>query len=83
MNEVHVPEIRKGVYRHYKKGDLVEVIGIAIHSETLEPFVSYRHLTGEHAHETNYWVRPYEMFIGEVDQKGVRQPRFVYQHPTP
>ena len=35
-----------GVYRHYK-GNLYEVIGFAIHSETLEYMVIYKALYGE------------------------------------
>ncbi len=37
------PKIDKGVYEHYK-GKRYEVIGVALHSETLEPVVVYKPL---------------------------------------
>ena len=67
-----LPQLQTGRYRHYKGGEY-EVIGVARHSETLEPLVVYRPLYGE----TGWWVRPYAMFVGEVVIDGVRQPRFV------
>ncbi|MCI9233042.1 MAG: DUF1653 domain-containing protein [Bacilli bacterium] len=52
-----------GVYRHFK-GANIKVIAIAKHSETLENMVVYSHEdTGE------IWVRPYDMFIEEVDHE--------------
>ena len=53
-----------GVYKHFK-GDLYLVEGIAKFSETGEKCVVYRELYGEN----NLWVRPYEMFLSEVDHK--------------
>ena len=48
-------------YRHFK-GHIVEVLGIAKHSETLENLVIYTHLgTGD------MWARPEEMFLEEDD----------------
>jgi hypothetical protein len=78
MEPIAAPEIKKGTYRHYK-GALVEVIGVALHSETLEPFVNYRHITGEHGGEMHYWVRPYTMFLEEVEVNGEKMPRFTYE----
>ena len=54
----------KGIYKHYK-GDLCIVEDIALHSETLEKMVVYRELHGEN----KLWVRPYNMFIEEVEGK--------------
>jgi len=72
-----LPPLRLGYYRHYK--DLpYEVIGLARHSESLEPMVVYRPLYGEQA----LWVRPYAMFIEEVTIDGVRQPRFRWEGPV-
>lgn len=60
-----------GIYRHYK-GNRYEVLGTAIHSETLEMMVVYRALYG--TGET--WVRPLAMWHEEVEVSGVRVRRF-------
>lgn len=70
-------EFKTGKYKHYK-GDAVEVIGKALHSETLEEFVVYKHITGKRAGETHYWVRPLKMFIESVELDGKKIPRFEY-----
>ncbi|TSD02260.1 MAG: Uncharacterized protein Athens071424_147 [Parcubacteria group bacterium Athens0714_24] len=57
---------------------MVEVIGIAKHSETLEEFVVYKHITGKHTDETHYWVRPLKMFTEEVEKDGKKISRFEY-----
>ena len=55
-------EVKEGEkYRHFK-GDIYEIIAIAKNSEDLSPQVVYKH-------NNEYWVRPYDMFIGEVDHK--------------
>lgn len=64
-------EIKLGVYRHYK-GNKYEVIGVASHSETLEPMVVYRALYGEHG----LWVRPASMWSEEVEVNGEKVKRF-------
>lgn len=69
--------IKPGLYRHYK-GDEFEVTGIALHSETLEELVLYRHVTGDKAGEIHYWVRPRGMFLEEVEIDGKKMPRFQY-----
>lgn len=66
-------EIKPGIYRHYK-GNTYEVIGVASHSETLEPMVVYRALYGEHG----LWVRPASMWNEEVDINGEKVRRFTY-----
>lgn len=63
--------IELGLYQHYK-GNQYEVIGVARHSETLEPMVIYRACYGEH----EYWVRPLPMFIDEVMIENELRPRF-------
>ena len=60
MNEVKVNRI----YKHFK-GDLYLVEDIAIHSETNEKYVVYRALYGENL----LYIRPYDMFISEVDHE--------------
>lgn len=72
-----LPALRLGRYTHYKNLPY-EVIGLARHSETLEPLVVYRPLYGEGA----MWVRPYAMFTEEVEVDGVRRPRFAYVGPA-
>lgn len=57
--------ITTGRYRHYK-GNEYEVIGIARHSETLEPMVVYKALYGE----GDIWVRPAKMWNEIVDDNG-------------
>ena len=61
------------LYRHYKGGEY-EVIGVARHSETLEPVVVYRPLYND----TGLWVRPYAMFFGQVEVDGRLVPRFAF-----
>ncbi len=58
MREVEL----KRVYRHFK-GDYYLVEDVAVHSETLEKYVIYRKLYGD----GSLWVRPYNLFIKEVD----------------
>jgi cyclomaltodextrinase / maltogenic alpha-amylase / neopullulanase len=70
-------KIKLGKYKHFK-GDLIEVIGTALHSETLEEFVIYKHITGKHSGETHYWVRPLDMFLEEVEFEGKKVLRFKY-----
>ena len=66
-------EIKPGKYRHFK-GNLYEVIGIASHSETMEPMVVYRALYGEQG----LWVRPAAMWNETVEKEGYIGPRFQY-----
>ncbi len=67
-----LPFIPLGRYCHYKGGEY-EVLGIARHSETLEPLVIYRPLYNQ----SGLWVRPYAMFFEQVDVNGQQQPRFT------
>ena len=68
-------EPRPGRYRHYK-GREYRVLGLARHSETLEPLVVYRALYGEHG----LWVRPAAMFteVISLGESGARGPRFAF-----
>lgn len=69
-----LPALAPGIYRHYK-GERYQVYGVARHSETFEALVVYRPLYGEGA----LWVRPFEMFTGEVMVAGARVGRFVFE----
>jgi len=66
-------DIRLGKYRHFK-GNEYEVLGIASHSETLEPMVVYRALYGSHG----LWVRPASMWNETVERDGKVFQRFTY-----
>jgi len=70
--EEAVKEIPAGRYRHFK-GNEYEVLGIARHSETLEPMVVYRALYGERGG----WVRPAAMWNETVRRDGVEYRRFT------
>jgi hypothetical protein len=65
--------IRPGRYRHFK-GNEYEVIGVAHHSETMEPLVVYRALYGERG----LWVRPAAMWNETVERDGKTYRRFTY-----
>jgi len=71
--EQSVPEIRPGLYRHFK-GNKYEVLGVAAHSETMESMVVYRALYGE----GGLWVRPACMWNETVEREGEICPRFTY-----
>ncbi len=67
-----LPHTPLGRYRHYKGGEY-EVIGVARHSETLEPLVVYRPLYNA----SGLWVRPHAMFFEPIEFEGRLQPRFA------
>ena len=66
-------ELKKGKYRHFK-GMEYELLGIASHSETMEPMVVYRALYGE----KGLWVWPLTMWTEIVDRDGYHGPRFEF-----
>ena len=73
MNEFS--NIKKGIYRHNKKGSMYEVLGVALHTEENEPLVIYRPLDDA---MYELFARPYTMFIENVEINGEIQPRFEY-----
>ena len=70
MNDVKI----KGIYKHFK-GNLYLVEDIAYNTETNEKMVVYRALYGDN----KLWVRPYNMFIEEVNKNGQKY-RFELQN---
>lgn len=65
-------------YRHYKnKNHIYEVVGVARHSETLEEMVVYKALyESEEFGRGVLWVRPKDMFLGNVIINGEEIRRF-------
>lgn len=69
-------DLKLGKYRHFKGGEY-ELLGIARHSETLEPMVVYRALYGE----GGLWVRPAAMWSEIVEKENYIGPRFILIEP--
>lgn len=69
---------KPGKYKHYK-GNLYEVVGTVLHSETLEELVLYKPL-----YETNdefdgkLWVRPLAMYMEKIEIDGIYISRFEF-----
>ncbi|NLB80343.1 MAG: DUF1653 domain-containing protein, partial [Clostridiaceae bacterium] len=67
--------IKYGKYIRFK-GNEYEVIGTAIHSETLEEMVIYRALYGD----KGVWVCPASMWNEMVEHNGQRMKRFTHEN---
>ena len=68
-----IKTLENGIYQHYK-GNKYQVEGLVTHSETEETMVLYRPLYGNRA----LWVRPFDMFIENVEIDGIKKPRFKF-----
>ena len=66
-------ELRPGRYRHFKGNEYL-LIGVASHSETMEPMVVYKALYGD----GGLWVRPASMWDEWVERDDYQGPRFIY-----
>lgn len=64
-----------GKYRHSRLRKEYRVLGIALHSETLEPMVVYEALYENE--KSKLWVRPIAMWFELVEVDGKMVPRFV------
>ena len=64
--------VKPGKYLHFK-GKEYEVIGMATHSESLEPMVVYRQLYGD----GSLWVRPAAMWNETIERNGKLYKRFM------
>ncbi len=71
-------EIKKGKYQHFK-GMIVDVLEVALDSETMEEMVVYAHPDPIKGKEANtLWVRPKKMFLENVMVEGKEVPRFRF-----
>jgi len=72
---MRIEDFKTGIYQHFK-GKKYIVLGLARHSETLDWLVIYIPLyENENA---KMWVRPFEMFVEEVEVGDKLLPRFKY-----
>ena len=76
--------VKLGKYRHYKRPEnIYQVIGVALHSETLEELVVYKALYDhEKFGRDSLWVRPKSMFLEDVELDGRTVPRFQFIHSS-
>ena len=71
-------EIKLGRWRHYKGGEY-EVLGMALHSETLQEMVIYKMLyDSTDFKKGTVWIRPAMMWEQKVEWEGKKVKRFEF-----
>ena len=77
-------KIPTGFYYHYKHTSkdinnyAYEVIGVGVDTESGIEGVIYRPLyTSDHLKERNFYIRPFDMFVGDIEKDGKTFPRFI------
>ena len=71
-------DIKLGKYKHFK-GEVYEVVGGCVHTETMKPLVLYKSLTGTKEYPADIiWARPKAMFLDKVVYNNEEIPRFKY-----
>jgi hypothetical protein len=71
-----VNPIPLGVYQHYK-GKFYQLLGFTVHTETEERLAFYRSLYETPSNPAGIWVRPLDMFKGELEFEGNMVKRFT------
>lgn len=64
------------IYKHYK-GDFYRLLYVGHHTETEEKMVVYTKLYSSNG---EIWIRPYDMFFGEIEIDGKTLQRFERVH---
>jgi len=71
-------KIKLGKWRHYKGGEY-EVLGMAVHSETLEEMIMYKSLVDNHGYKKGtVWIRSAKMWNEIVEFEGKKVKRFEF-----
>lgn len=77
MSNSETPKITPGIYVHYKSDHMrYQVFGVGRNSETDEFYVVYKPLYKQDGPQPDFWVRPYGMFVEDVEVDGEMKPRF-------
>ncbi len=71
-------EIKVGQKWKHFKGSVVEIVTLALDSETLEEMVIYKHLDAQKGMQAGQvWVRAKKMFLEKINREGKEIERFT------